>query len=116
MSFKSKPWGWEEHIGKLGKKLFIKKGYSTSWHRNEKKNKIIMVDKGELVVYHGDSSLCYNAFNKVLKDGDYINIPATYYNRLTSLTDCYITEFFDYYDPDGTDVTRYDPVTGMEIK
>lgn len=114
--FISKPWGWEEHICGLGKKLFIKKGFGTSWHRNEKKNKVILVDKGELIVYHGASQLCYDASNHVLKDGDSISILCREYNRLTSLSDCYITEFFDYYDIDGLDVTRYDPVTGLEIK
>jgi len=89
-----KPWGYEELIEcndkYVVKKLFMKKGNSCSIQLHQLKTETIMVLKGNLNIYIGDS--LDNLVKKVYSFGDTITIKPYTIHRMEADEDCLYLE------------------------
>ena len=99
-----KPWGyeiiWSSLIGAHGKRIFIRKGFRSSLKCHTRKNEVLYVLSGKLLVHFGNEEIeRYNLYDKleekILEVGDCLNIQSGCPYRITALEDSEVIEIGD---------------------
>lgn len=94
--FVEKSWGWEDWIwnGKYcGKKLFVNKGKSCSWHYHKVKDEVMYVESGKILLTYGWDEDESTAATLTMTPGMVFHIPPGMLHRFTGLEESLMTEF-----------------------
>ena len=100
-----KPWGHEELLEKnnkyMFKKLYMKKGHRCSLQYHRKKTETILVLKGILRIFYGNSK--NKIKSKIYKRGQSITLKPKIIHRMQGVTNCI---YLEASSPEFEDVVR----------
>lgn len=105
MHYVEKTWGYERWIWNeeyCGKILFFRKDCRCSWHYHLKKDEVLYLQRGSVLVKYSEGDDISKAEEVTLQPGDSFHVPVGLRHQMVALKRSYITEFSTHHEDEDS--------------
>ena len=105
MHYVEKMWGYERWIWNeeyCGKILFFRKDCRCSWHYHEKKDEVLYLQRGSILVKYSEGDDINKAEEVTLQPGDSFHVYVGLRHQMVALKRSYITEFSTHHEDEDS--------------